>query len=88
MTFDISNKQIEYMTDDEVLAEAEELRLAITDAQGELCTSKATAKAEGKGDTQQYLVWLAGTRKYLMMLQARLARIRPRERRINIERFR
>lgn len=87
MPFDVPDTPIESMTDDAVVKEAENLRIAISDAQNEIAVKKADAACT-QGRDEKYLFWLAGARKYLMLLQARLVRLRPRERDIQIARHR
>lgn len=86
MSFDISEADVSKMSDDEIVAEAQKVRGEITNVQNEIAARKAKAAVSPKDES--YLFWVADARRFLMLLQARLVRLRPREREIQIARHR
>jgi hypothetical protein len=86
MPFDVSDADVSKMTDDEVVAEAQKVRGEITNVQNEIAARKAKNAVSVKDES--YLFWLADVRRFLMLLQARLVRLRPREREIQVARHR
>jgi hypothetical protein len=83
MSYITSKQPISSMSHSEIKAEAKELRIQITMAQGGISKGRTWAMAKGTFKSQEHLEWLANARTCLANLQNRYMAIRAAEKEIN-----